>query len=196
MRNPAHSEATSNGTLSPAVFFEEVLPQAFQGETGDVEPEEEIRLHYQLTGPEGGDWLVRILGSRMEVERHPGDALVRYSLSAEDAVDAINGRNGASPILIIPRPPERSHGGSGAIRALRGTLLLRLDRDSAPDEPFRLEICFNGAERPRTLLEMAMPDYIAMQERRLGAQEAFTAGKMRVDGDMPFLMQVGMATST
>ncbi len=187
-------EAADDAALSPAAFFERVLPQAFEGETGEVEPEEEIRLHYHVTGSAGGDWLVHIVGDTMTVGRHAGPALVRYSLSAQDASDAINSANGASPILIIPRPPERSRGRSGAIRALRGTLVLRLER--AWGDPFHLEICFNDAERPRTLLEMALPDYIAMQERRLGAQEAYANGKMRVDGDMPFLMQVGMATST
>lgn len=181
------------GLLSPAAFFEQVLPRAFEGEAGDVEPEEEIRLHYHLTGDGGGDWLVRIAGDAMYVQRRAGPALVRYSLPAEDAVDAINARNGASPLILIPHPPERSHGGSGAIRALRGTLVLRLERETS--DPFHVEICFNDAERPRTVLTMTLSDYVAMQERRLRAQEAFSGGKMRVDGDMPFLMQVGMAAA-
>lgn len=193
MSDSLESTGSVRGALSPAAFFEQVLPRAFEGETGDVEPEDEIRLHYHVTGDGGGDWLVRIAGEAMSVERRAGPALVRYSLGASDAVDAINARNGASPLIIIPRPPERSHGGSGALRALRGTLLLELARPMG--DPFHLEICFNDAQRPRTVLAMTLSDYIAMQERRLGAQEAFTSGRMRVDGDMPFLMQVGMAAS-
>lgn len=180
--------------LSPTEFFEDVLPRAFEGEPGETEADDDIRLHYHLTGPGGGDWLVTIAGGEMKVERRAAPALVRYTLSSHDATDAINGLAGASPLLIVPRPPERSHGRSGAIRALRGTLLVRLERENAA--PFSVEICFNGAERPHTRLEMTLPDYLAMQERRLVAQEAFAMGKMRVDGDMPFLMQVGVATST
>lgn len=194
MSDPSESVSEGFGVLSPSAFFEQALPEAFEGEIGDVEPDAEICLHYHVTGARGGDWLLRIAGDEMKVERRPGPALVRYTLTDEDAVDAINGLNGASPVIIIPRPPERSRGGSGAIRDLRGTLVVRLERDG--HEPFRIEICFNGAERPRTMLTMSMSDYVAMQERRLGTQEAFTGGKMQVDGDMSFLMQVGMALST
>jgi putative sterol carrier protein len=63
-------------------------------------------------------------------------------------------------------------------------------------EPFRIETTFNGAASPRTIMTMAIQDYVAMQEGRLNGQEAFMTGKMRVEGDMAFLMQVGMATAS
>lgn len=194
MRNESEQLEDDGSTLSPADFFERVLPEAFGADPAEVDTDEDILLQYHVTGPEGGDWLVRIAGGRMTVSRERGAALVRYSLSSYDAIDAINAHAGASPLLIVPRPPERSHGRGGAIRALRGTLLVHLRREHAP--PFSVEICFNGAEQPHTVLEMAMADYLAMQERRLDAQEAFVSGKMRVDGDMSFLTQVGMATAT
>ena len=189
----AQSKDASSALLSPAKFFEEVLPRAFEAEPGETDAAEEIRLQYRIVGQNGGDWFVRLRGASMTVERTASEALISYSLSAAHAVEAINAIHGASPLLIIPRPPDRGGGGSGAIRALHGTLFLRLVR--APADPFLLEICFNGAKTPRTELEMSLADYVAMQERRLSAKEAFTSGRMHVDGDMPFLMQVGMATS-
>jgi hypothetical protein len=179
--------------MTPAAFFEEALPAAFDSDPGEVEGEEDITLHYQVTGPRGGDWLVQILQGRMRVDRIAAHALIRYRLSSEDAIDAINRRNGASPVLFVPRPPARSRGRGGAIRALRGTLALRLMRTHA--RPFELEMCFNGAERPRTIVEMRLEDYLSIQEAKQSPPEAFTSARMNVEGDLAFLMQVGLAIS-
>jgi putative sterol carrier protein len=37
---------------------------------------------------------------------------------------------------------------------------------------------------------MKLADYVAMQEGRLNGQEAFMTGKLKVEGDMGFLMQI------
>lgn len=179
--------------MTPAAFFEEALPAAFDSDPGEVEAEEDITLHYQVTGPRGGDWLVQILQGRMRVDRIAAPALIRYRLSSEDAIDAINRRNGASPLLFVPRPPARSRGRGGAIRALHGTLALRLLRTHA--RPFELEMCFNGAERPRTVVEMPLADYLSIQEAKQSPPDAFASARMNVEGDLAFLMQVGLAIS-
>jgi putative sterol carrier protein len=42
---------------------------------------------------------------------------------------------------------------------------------------------------------MKLTDFIAMQEGRLNGQEAFMTGKMKVTGDMAFLMQIATLTA-
>jgi putative sterol carrier protein len=49
---------------------------------------------------------------------------------------------------------------------------------------------FNNAATPRTVMSMKLADYVAMQEGRLNGQEAFMTGKMKIQGDMAFLMQL------
>jgi len=52
-----------------------------------------------------------------------------------------------------------------------------------------------GAERPRTPVEMRLADYLSIQEAKQSPPEAFTSARMNVEGDLAFLMQVGLAIS-
>jgi putative sterol carrier protein len=56
-------------------------------------------------------------------------------------------------------------------------------------------MCFNGAATPRTVLKMKLADAVALQEGRLNGQEAFMTGRLRVEGDMAFMMQVAALTA-
>jgi putative sterol carrier protein len=77
---------------------------------------------------------------------------------------------------------------SSSAKALKGTMALELAR--AESEPFKVEMTFNGAPAPRTVLRMAMADYLGMQDGSQNGQMLFMQGKIKVEGDMGFLMQV------
>lgn len=180
--------------ITPAQFFETLVPEGFAAEAPENIPQDDASLQYILTGDGGGDWTIKIAGGKMTVTRGKSDALVTYTVAAKDAADAINGRNGAAPTLLIPPRRPGKPGAGAAVKALRGTMALNLSRPSG--DPFKLEMCFNGAATPRTTMTIAMADYIAMGEGKLNGQEAFMTGKLRVEGDMGFMMQVGMATAS
>lgn len=180
--------------ITPADFFEKVVPEGFAADAENA-PQDDATLAYVVTGDGGGEWTLKISGGKMTVERGKGEALVTYTVSAQDAADAINSRNGATPALLIPprRPGQRAGAGS-AVKALKGTLELNLTR---PDgDPFKVETCFNGAATPRTKLTVALADQLAMNEGKMNPQEAFMTGKLKVEGDMGFMMQVGMALNS
>ena len=42
----------------------------------------------------------------------------------------------------------------------------------------RVEMTFNNAPTPRTVLKMKLPDYVAMQEGGMNGLEAFMTGKL------------------
>jgi len=42
---------------------------------------------------------------------------------------------------------------------------------------------------------MKLADFVAMQEGRLNGQEAFMTGRLRIEGDMAFMMQVAALTA-
>lgn len=180
--------------ITPAQFFETVVPEGFAADA-DNASQDDATLAYVVTGDGGGEWTLKISGGKMTVEKGKGEALVTYTVSAADATDAINGRNGAAPALLIPpRRPGQRAGAGAAVKALRGTLAMNLTR--AGGEPFKIETCFNGAATPRTTLTVALADQIAISEGKLNAQEAFMTGKLKVEGDMGFMMQVGMALNS
>ena len=178
--------------ITPAQFFETMVPEGFAADPENAS-QDDATLVYIVTG--AGEWTLQVDGGKMTVKRGKSDALVTYTVAAQDAIDAINSRNGASPALLIPpRRPGAKPGAGAAVKALRGTLALNLTRPGA--EPFKIETCFNGAATPRTTMTIALTDHIAMIEGKLNGQEAFMTGKMRVEGDMGFMMQVGMAIAS
>ncbi|HEY8517911.1 MAG TPA: SCP2 sterol-binding domain-containing protein [Candidatus Binatia bacterium] len=177
--------------ITVAEFFEKVVPEGFAAEAQNAQ--DEATLCYVVTGDGGGEWTLKVAGGKMTVERgKPENALVTYTVSAKDALDAINARNGAAPALIVPPRRQGSRSGmSPAVKALRGTVEQNLTR---PDgDPFKIEICFNGAATPRAKVTVALADQLAMAEGKMNPQEAFMTGKLKIEGDMGFMMQVGMA---
>lgn len=182
----------ANETTNVRQFFEELLPAGFAAQQEASPTTEDVTLRYRITGDDGGEWTVQIAGGAMNVSEGGGDApaLLTMTISSKDLLDALNSRDGSSPSIVLPNA-QQGKGGSGMVKALRGTLLQRLTRPAG--DPVELEMCFNGAAAPRTELTIALVDFIAMQEGRLNGQEAFMTGRMKVAGDMGFMMQVGMA---
>jgi putative sterol carrier protein len=54
---------------------------------------------------------------------------------------------------------------------------------------------FNNGASPRTTVKMKIADFVAMQEGKLNGQEAFMTGRLRIEGDMAFMMQVAALTA-
>jgi len=180
-------------TVTPAQFFEQILPLGFAAQAGaEAAAAPDATLAYRVTGEGGGDWTVKISAGSMTVTRGPGEAQLAFTLSVADWRDAVLGRNGAALALILPQGRQaRPDAGARALQ-LKGTLAQELAREGA--EPFRVELCFNAAATPRTVIRMKLQDYLDMQTGKLNGQEAFMTGRLRVEGDLPFLMQIAALT--
>jgi hypothetical protein len=178
--------------VTPAQFFEQMLPMGFeaQAQAGGTVPQGEFTLAWHLTGQGGGDWTATIKDGKMTTRAGAGDANLTFTLSVDDWRDAVLARNGANLALILPQNRPGRPDNSGRAKQLKGTIAQELAREG--QEPFKVELCFNGAATPRTTTKMKLADFIAMQEGRLNGQEAFMTGRMQVTGDMAFLMQIAM----
>lgn len=179
--------------VTPSQFFEELMPMGFaaQVEGGGTKPGD-ILLKYVLTGAGGGSWLVEIKDGKMTAQKGDGEAVITTTVSADDWRDAALGRNGASLVLIIPQQKPGRPDNTPRVKQLKGTMALELSRDG---DPFRVEVCFNGAAAPRTIMKVKLPDYVDMQTGKLNGQEAFMTGKLKVEGDLAFLMQIAALTA-
>jgi hypothetical protein len=124
----------------------------------------------------------------MQVKKGSADANFTVSLSVADWRDAALGRNGANIGLIIPQNRPGRPDNSARAKALKGTMALELSRPEI--DPFRVETSFNNTAAPRTLLRMTMTDYLGMQDGSQNGQQLFMQGRIKVEGDMAFLMQV------
>ena len=174
--------------VTPEQFFEQLLPMGFTAEASAGAAPQDFTLQFHLTGDGGGDWHAAIANGSMQVRKGSADANFTVTLAVDDWRDAVLGRNGATIALILPqRRPDRPDN-TGRAKALKGTMAVELSR---PDlDPFRVEMCFNNAAAPKTTLRMTLADYLGMQEGKQNGQQLFMQGRIRVEGDMAFLMQV------
>lgn len=179
--------------VTPSQFFEELMPAGYQAqrESGMPVPSD-LRIQYDLHGDEGGVWHVHMAGADITVRPHEGEADLIVRLSVDDWADAVHGRNGADLVLIVPQARPGRPDASSRVKQLKGTIDLELSREG---DPFRAQTTFGGAEQPRTTLKARIEDYVAIQQGRLNGQEAFMTGKVRIEGDMAFMMQVAMLTT-
>jgi SCP-2 sterol transfer family len=181
-------------SVTPEQFFEQLLPAGYaaQKAEGGAVPQD-FSMQYHVTGAGGGDWHVEIKDGVMTSRKGTGDAVLTFTLAINDFLDAVLGRNGAAPALLLPASRPGRPDNSGRAKALKGTIAQELSREGG--DPFKLEMSFNGAATPRTILKMKLADFVAMQEGKLNGQEAFMTGRLRVEGDMAFMMQVAALTA-
>ena len=177
--------------VTPEQFFEQMLPMGFAAQSqggGDGAPRE-ATMQYHVTGPGGGDWTLVISGGEMKASKGSTDANVTFTVSIDDWRDAVLGRDGATLALILPQPRPGRPDNSARALALKGTMGLELSRDGK--DPFKVEMCFNNAAAPKTVVKMRLAEFVDMQTGKLNGQEAFMTGKLKVEGDLGFLMQLG-----
>lgn len=175
--------------ITPNDFFEQLMPMGFAAQAASAaSPPTDFTIQFALTGDGGGAWHAVISNGTMQVTREQRDAHIAVTLGIDDWRDAVLGRNGASLALLIPQNRPGRPDNSGRAKALKGTMALELTR--AEGEPFKSEMCFNGAAAPRTTLKMTLADYLGMQDGSQNGQQLFMQGRVKVEGDMGFLMQV------
>jgi hypothetical protein len=174
--------------VTPSQFFEQLMPAGFQVQVEQGQPApRDYAMQYKLTGDGGGDWNVTIRDGAMRVTPGSGDSHMTLSISIGDWRDAVFGQNGADLSLLVPQTRPGRPDGSEAAKKLRGTMALELSREG---EPFRMEIAFGNVPTPRTTVKSKISDYVSIQQGKLNGQEAFMTGRVRVEGDLGFLMQV------
>jgi len=180
--------------VTPEQFFEHLLPMGFaaQAHEGANVPSE-FTMAWTLTGDGGGQWFAEIRDRQMSVRKGAGDAVLTFTLSADDWRDAVLARNGASPTVLLPQQRPGRPDNTPRVKMLKGTVAQELAREGM--EPFRLEMTFNGSATPRAVVKVKLADFVAMQEGRLNGQEAFMTGRLRIEGDMAFMMQVAALTA-
>jgi hypothetical protein len=179
--------------VTPAQFFEELLPMGFEANAAanPGQTPRELTMQYIVTGDGGGDWTMTIKDGTLTAAKGRSEtANVTFTVAVDDWRDAVLGQNGASLGLILPQPRPGRPDNSSRLKEIKGTMAVELSREAK--EPFKVEMCFNSAAAPRTVLRMKLQEYLDMQTGKLNGQDAFMQGRIRVEGDMAFLMQIAM----
>jgi putative sterol carrier protein len=178
--------------VTPEQFFEQMLPMGFEANAAanPAQANANLTIQYNITGAGGGEWTVTIKDGKLTSSKGRSDANVTFTTSFEDWRDAVLGQNGASLALILPQPRPGRPDNSARVREIKGTMAVELAREAM--DPFKVEMSFNNTPAPRCVLKMKLQEYLDMQTGKLNGQEAFMQGRIKVEGDMGFLMQIAM----
>ena len=83
---------------TPKEFFEEVLPRRFKP---DKALGIDVAVQVNITGPNGGDWVVTIKNQKLEVKEgtHPSPT-IELKMAETDYMDLINGKMSGEKAFI------------------------------------------------------------------------------------------------
>lgn len=183
--------------IMPKPFFEELVPQQFKAVIAEhpIEGVEgiEFSLQFDIDGPNGGAWGVVVTdGKKMEIKPGGYDkALITMKLKEQDWRDAITGKAGLSIGADMGRglSGDQARSQFEILKNIRGKLEVELMKEDG--SIFPVTIIFNKTDSPVAKIKMKMADYLEMQAGKLDGPSAFMQGKLQLEGDMMFAMQLG-----
>jgi SCP-2 sterol transfer family len=172
---------------TPAEYFEQTVPQQFAAALAGV-PEAvgqpELTAVYVVIGEGGGTYSLRALDGQIAVSAGAiADADMHTTLSIEDW------RTSTQSGLSDPLVDYVARRKVAVVKSLKGLVRLELQR---PDgSTWQSATIFGGQTEPEVTLRMTADDYSTMMRGELNGQMAFLTGKLKFDGNLPLLMQVG-----
>ncbi len=208
--------------VSPKVFIEEVVPQAFaQVELDEHEAGVDLKIGAVLLGDEGGEWTLHFSGGELKV--HPAredDAQITIIQRVEDWRSSLwEGRpalvaDGVEQIrsqgmegLRPPPPPDGSPRPDPlkGISDLRGRIemVIQGDEISSGEGDARMDWAIGVqigegpvAETPAATIKLGAAEAEDIRQGRLHPLEALITGRLQLDGDLGLILQLQAVAMT
>jgi len=139
---------------------------------------------YVITGEGGGTFGLRAHGKAIEFVP---DGIVGSDMQTTMTVE--NWRRAVEDGETNPFVDNYCRGKAEVVKSLKGAVALDLTR--ADGSTYEDRTIFNGEEEPEVTLRMTADDYAAMMRGDLNGQMAFMTGKLKFEGSLPLLMQIG-----
>ncbi len=173
-------------------YFEELIPQQYAAavaaapDTANAQPP--LTAVVKISGENGGTYTLRSAGPQVEVL--PGavsdpDLLVQMSYDSWRAVAS----DGATDTFV----DFVQRGKVSVVQNLKGTVNLDLTRSDGSS--WESTMVFSNQPEPTLTMRMTADDYQAMLRGDLNGQMAFMTGKLKFEGSLPLLMQIGALAS-
>jgi len=174
---------------TPTEYYTQLIPQQFaaalEGAPADVVDQPELTAVYEITGEGGGTYVLRAIGSQLEVLPDGPPAADMYTtMTVEDWRKGFASSDAIDPFVDYIRRSKIAD-----VKSLTGTV--RLDLERSDGSTWQSATIFGGQAEPEVTLRMASDDYAAMMSGELNGQMAFLTGKLKFEGSLPLLMQVG-----
>jgi hypothetical protein len=178
---------------NPAAYFTQVIPQqyaaAMEAAPAGIVEQPPLTALFEITGADGGIFSMRSAGKQIEIQ--PGEQIDASDMHVVMSFDdwRILAASGATDIFV----DYVQRGKVTVVKGLKGTVHLELTRSD--DSLWHSTIIFNGQADPMLTVMMSNDDYWAMVSGELNSQMAFLTGKLKFEGSLPLLMQIGALAS-
>lgn len=177
---------------SPREYFTQTIPAQYAAALAGspaVAAQAPLSAVFEVTGDGGGVFSLRSEGGQLEVQE--GDQIeapdMRVSMSYDDWRSFAEGGSTESFVDYIQR------GKVVVVKGLKGTVAVELTRSD--DSLWHSTTVFGGQAEPALKVIMTSDDYKAMMGGELNGQMAFLTGKLKFEGSLPMLMQIGALAS-
>ena len=180
--------------LSKERFFEEAINRIFEDQVSSSDraclQDIEITMQFTIESDHTFTYGLRVTGgSNLEIVRGGlDDPMIAFEMSEEVYWHALDGKVAEAMQTFVNLSQITDRKRYDTIRELRGCLSLELTLDDGSVLPFK--ITFNGAGQPAVVFRMGLDDYIAMGRGELYGMSAFVSGRLDMEGDKPFAMQL------
>ena len=178
---------------NPETYFTQIVPQqyaaALAGAPANVADQPELSAIYEIIGANGGTYALRVAGG--QIEALPSDQLANPDMRVVMSYD--DWRSFAESDATDVRVDYMTRRKVAVVQGLKGTVRLELARSDG--SIWQGTTIFGEQTEPAVTLHMTIEDYRAMLTGELNGQMAFMTGKLKFDGSLPLLMQVGALSS-
>ena len=172
---------------TPREYYEQIVPQQLAAALAgapEAAGQPELTAVYEITGDDGGTYALRAADGRVEAL---ADGLAAADMHTTLTIE--DWRASAATGLADPLVDYVARRKVAVVKSLKG--LVRLELERSDGSVFQSATTFGGQAEPEVTLRMAADDYAAMIRGELNGQMAFLTGKLKFDGNLPLLMQVG-----
>lgn len=173
---------------TPAEYFQTTVPEQFAARIESAPPEAAeqpaLTATYVITGDGGGTFGLRAHGKTIEFVP---DGIAGSDMQTTMTIE--NWRRAIEDGETNPFVDNFCRGKAEVVKSLKGAV--RLDLTRADGSTYEDRTIFNSDEEPEVTLRMTADDYAAMMRGDLNGQMAFMTGKLKFEGSLPLLMQIG-----
>lgn len=178
---------------SPHDYFTQTLPAqyaaALAAASSEVAGQPALTAVVTITGATGGVFSLRSAGDQLEALA--GDQIadpdLRITTSYDDWHTAVAGDQSEAFIDYVLRNKVE------VVQRLNGTVTIELTRSDG--SLWQSTSSFGDHGEPTLTIMMTSDDYRAMLSGELNSQMAFLTGKLKFEGSLPLLMQMGALAS-
>ena len=170
----------------PKIFSEQLENTAVMGMEGTT-----AAIMFNVAGEGQKHTYSLVVRDAKDLKVVPGPAenpLLTLEMTEEVWRDAVTGKIGGAVEMFTDMGQMANRARFDKVSAIKGTLALDLSREGGDNT--ELSIIFNGADSPKATFQCSLDTWVKMSTGELSGVTAFMGGQLKIEGDMPFAVEL------